>query len=278
MPYTRGRERSREPQSILAELEDLRSRGFKEAILLGQNVNSYRYVDPQTGETTDFTALLGMVADAAPEMRIRFTTSHPKDMTDSTLEMMASRPNIARHIHLPVQSGSDRVLKLMNRKYTSGWYMDRVAAIRRIMPDCGLTSDLFTGFHSETEEDFRQTLELMRRAGFDSSFMFKYSERPGTYASRHLPDDIPEDVKVDRLNRMIALQNELSLRSNEQDVGREFEVLIEGRSKRSATDLYGRTSQNKVCVFPAAGHRPGEFVKVRVLGATSATLLSEVVE
>lgn len=187
MPYTRGRERSREPQSILAELEDLRSRGFKEAILLGQNVNSYRYVDPQTGETTDFTALLGMVADAAPEMRIRFTTSHPKDMTDSTLEMMASRPNIARHIHLPVQSGSDRVLKLMNRKYTSGWYMDRVAAIRRIMPDCGLTSDLFTGFHSETEEDFRQTLELMRRAGFDSSFMFKYSERPGTYASRHLP-------------------------------------------------------------------------------------------
>lgn len=278
VPYTRGRERSREPQSILAELEDLRSRGFKEAILLGQNVNSYRYVDPQTGETTDFTALLGMVADAAPGMRIRFTTSHPKDMTDSTLEMMASRPNIARHIHLPVQSGSDRVLKLMNRKYTSGWYMDRVAAIRRIMPDCGLSSDLFTGFHSETEEDFQQTLELMRRAGFDSSFMFKYSERPGTYASRHLPDDIPEDVKVERLNRMIALQNELSLRSNEQDVGREFEVLIEGRSKRSATDLYGRTSQNKVCVFPAAGHRPGEFVKVRVKGATSATLLSEVVE
>lgn len=278
VPYTRGRERSREPQSILAELEDLRSRGFKEAILLGQNVNSYRYVDPQTGETTDFTALLGMVADAAPGMRIRFTTSHPKDMTDATLEMMASRPNIARHIHLPVQSGSDRVLKLMNRKYTSGWYMDRVAAIRRIMPDCGLSSDLFTGFHSETEEDFQQTLELMRRAGFDSSFMFKYSERPGTYASRHLPDDIPEDVKVERLNRMIALQNELSLRSNEQDVGREFEVLIEGRSKRSATDLYGRTSQNKVCVFPAAGHRPGEFVRVRVLGATSATLLSEVVE
>lgn len=278
VPYTRGRERSREPQSILAELEDLRSRGFKEAILLGQNVNSYRYVDPQTGETTDFTALLGMVADAAPGMRIRFTTSHPKDMTDSTLEMMASRPNIARHIHLPVQSGSDRVLKLMNRKYTSGWYMDRVAAIRRIMPDCGLSSDLFTGFHSETEEDFQQTLELMRRAGFDSSFMFKYSERPGTYASRHLPDDIPEDVKVERLNRMIALQNELSLRSNEQDVGREFEALIEGRSKRSATDLYGRTSQNKVCVFPAAGHRPGEFVKVRVKGATSATLLSEVVE
>lgn len=278
VPYTRGRERSREPQSILAELEDLRSRGFKEAILLGQNVNSYKYVDPQTGETTDFTALLGLVADAAPQMRIRFTTSHPKDMTDATLEMMASRPNIARHIHLPVQSGSDRVLKLMNRKYTAGWYMDRVEAIRRIMPDCGLTSDLFTGFHSETEEDFEQTLELMRRAGFDASFMFKYSERPGTYASKHLPDDIPEAVKIERLNRMIELQNELSLRSNEQDVGKEFEVLIEGRSKRSATDLYGRTSQNKVCVFPAAGHHPGEFVRVRVKSASSATLLSEIVD
>lgn len=278
VPYTRGRERSREPQSILAELEDLRSRGFKEAILLGQNVNSYKYVDPQTGETTDFTALLGLVADAAPQMRIRFTTSHPKDMTDATLEMMASRPNIARHIHLPVQSGSDRVLKLMNRKYTAGWYMDRVEAIRRIMPDCGLTSDLFTGFHSETEEDFEQTLELMRRAGFDASFMFKYSERPGTYASKHLPDDIPEAVKIERLNRMIELQNELSLRSNEQDVGKEFEVLIEGRSKRSATDLYGRTSQNKVCVFPAAGHHPGEFVRIRVKSASSATLLSEIVD
>lgn len=278
VPYTRGRERSREPQSILAELEDLRSRGFKEAILLGQNVNSYRYEDPQTGAVTDFTALLGLVADAAPQMRIRFTTSHPKDMTDATLEMMASRPNIARHIHLPVQSGSDRVLKLMNRKYTSEWYMGRVEAIRRIMPDCGLTSDLFTGFHSETEEDFGLTLGLMRRAAFDASFMFKYSERPGTYASKHLPDDIPEEVKIERLNRMIELQNELSLESNRQDVGKVFEVLAEGRSKRSATDLYGRTSQNKVCVFPATGHRPGEFVKVRVLDASSATLLGEVVD
>lgn len=277
VPYTRGRERSREPKSILAELQDLRERGFKEAILLGQNVNSYNFVDTATGETTDFTALLGMVADAAPDMRIRFTTSHPKDMTDRTLEMMAAHPNIARHIHLPVQSGSDRVLKLMNRKYTSDWYMDRVAAIRRILPDCGLTSDLFTGFHSETEEDFEQTLDLMRKAGFDASFMFKYSERPGTYASKHLPDDVPEQTKIERLNRMIELQNELSLKSNLQDVGKVFEVLVEGRSKRSPSDLFGRTSQNKVCVFPAEGHRPGDFVKVKVKDATSATLLSEII-
>ena len=278
VPYTRGRERSREPRSILAELQDLRDKGFKEVILLGQNVNSYHYEDPQSGEVTDFPALLGLVADAAPDLRIRYTTSHPKDMSDATLEMMASRPNIARHIHLPVQSGSDRILKLMNRKYTRDHYMERIAAIRRIMPDCGITSDLFTGFHSETEEDFQQTLDLMREAGYDASFMFKYSERPGTYASKHLPDDVPEDVKIERLNRMIALQNELSLQNNLKDVGREFEVLIEGRSKRSATDLFGRTSQNKVCVFPAGGHRPGEFVRVRVLSATSATLLSEIVE
>lgn len=278
VPYTRGRERSREPRSILAELEDLRSRGFKEVILLGQNVNSYRYEDEASGEVTDFTALLGLVADAAPAMRIRFTTSHPKDMTDATLEMMASRPNIARHIHLPVQSGSDSVLKLMNRKYTREWYMDRVKAIRRILPDCGLTSDLFTGFHSESEEDFEQTLSLMREAGFDASFMFKYSERPGTYASKYLPDNVAEEVKIERLNRMIELQNKLSLESNTRDVGKVFEVLVEGRSKRSASDLFGRTSQNKVCVFPAAGHKTGEFVKVKVLSASSATLLSEVVD
>jgi len=277
VPYTRGRERSREPESILAELADLRARGFKEAILLGQNVNSYKYMNESTGEVTDFSALLGLVACAAPDMRIRFTTSHPKDMTDATLHVMAGHPNIARHIHLPVQSGSDRVLKLMNRKYTRSWYMDRVDAIRRIMPDCGITSDLFTGFHSETEEDFVQSLELMEQARFDASFMFKYSERPGTYASKHLPDDVPENVKIERLNRMIELQNKLSLQSNLNDVGREFEVLIEGRSKRSAEDLYGRTSQNKVCVFPASGHHPGEFVRVRVNEATSATLLSEVV-
>ena len=278
VPYTRGRERSREPQSILAELADLRSRGFKEAILLGQNVNSYKYVDEATSQVTDFTALLGMVAEAAPDMRIRFTTSHPKDMTDATLQMMSVHPNIARHIHLPVQSGSDRVLKLMNRKYTREWYMDRVAAIRRILPDCGLTSDLFTGFHSESEEDFLQTLSLMEEAGFDASFMFKYSERPGTYASKHLQDNIPEEIKIERLNRMIEMQNRLSLHSNQKDVGRVFEVLIEGRSKRSSEDLYGRTSQNKVCVFPAKGHKPGEFVRVRVKDATSATLLSEIAE
>ena len=277
VPYTRGRERSREPRSILAELEDLRSRGFKEVILLGQNVNSYKYVDEQSGNVTDFPALLAMVAEAAPQMRIRFTTSHPKDMTDSTLETMAAHDNIAKHIHLPVQSGSNKILKLMNRKYTREWYMDRVEAIRRILPGCGLTSDLFTGFHSESEEDFEQTLSLMREAAFDASFMFKYSERPGTYASKHLPDDIPEDVKIERLNRMIELQNELSLQNNRRDIGKEFEVLIEGRSKRSADDLFGRTSQNKVCVFPAEGHHPGETVRVRVYDASSATLLSKIV-
>lgn len=275
VPYTRGRERSREPDSILRELADLRSRGFREATLLGQNVNSYRHTAAD-GTVTDFSALLEMVADAAPEMRIRFTTSHPKDMTDATLEAMARHANIARHIHLPVQSGSDAVLKRMNRKYTSAWYMDRVAAIRRILPDAGLSSDMFTGFSGETEEDFELTLKLMRDAGFDSAFMFKYSERPGTYASRYLPDDIPDEVKIDRLNRMIALQNELSAESNRRDEGKVFEVLVEGRSKRSASDLFGRTSQNKVVVFaaPADGSvRPGDFVKVRVTGSTSATLL-----
>ncbi len=277
VPYTRGRERSREPESILRELDDLRRRGFKEATLLGQNVNSYRFVDPATGDVTDFPALLEMVAKAAPDMRIRFTTSHPKDMSDATLETMARNRNIARHIHLPVQSGSDTVLKRMNRKYTSRWYMDRVAAIRRILPDCGLSSDMFTGFSGETEEDFQQTLSLMRAAGFDSAFMFKYSERPGTYASKHLPDDIPEEVKTERLNRMIELQNELSAESNRRDIGKRFEVLVEGRSKRSADDLYGRTSQNKVVVFPRGDARPGDFVEVEVTGATSATLLGRLV-
>lgn len=277
VPYTRGRERSREPASILRELADLRARGYKEVTLLGQNVNSYLYKE-EGDEEVNFATLLGMVADAAPDMRVRFTTSHPKDMTDETLCMMASRPNIARHVHLPVQSGSDRILKLMNRKYTRLKYLERVQAIRRIMPDAGLSSDLFTGFHSETEEEFEQSLSLMREAGFDSAFMFKYSERPGTFASQHLPDDIPEEVKTDRLNRMIALQNELSAESNRRDVGRRFEVLIEGRSRRSATDLFGRTSQNKVCVFPAEGHHPGELVQVEVTDSTSATLLGHIIE
>ncbi len=277
VPYTRGRERSRHPESILQELADLRARGFKEATLLGQNVDSYKFVDEQTGKVTSFPDLLHLVAEAAPDMRIRFTTSHPKDMGDATLEAMAVHKNIARHIHLPVQSGSNDVLKLMNRKYTREWYLDRVAAIRRILPDAGITTDLFTGFHNETEEDFMQTLSLMEEVGFDSAFMFKYSERPGTFASKHLPDNIPEDVKIERLNRMIALQNELSLKSNQKDVGKEFEVLVEGRSKRNAEELFGRTSQNKVAVFPAGNAKPGDFVNVKVDSATSATLLAHIV-
>lgn len=272
VPYTRGRERSREPESILRELADLRSRGFREATLLGQNVNSYRHGD------TGFEQLLAMVAEAAPDMRIRFTTSHPKDMTDATLEVIASHPNIARHVHLPVQSGSDTVLKAMNRKYTRAWYMDRVEAIRRILPDAAVTSDLFCGFHSESEEDFAMTLSLMRQARFDASFLFKYSERPGTLASRTMPDNVPEDVKIERLNRMIALQNELSAASNRADEGKVFEILVEGRSKRSPLEFIGRTSQNKMCVFARGNARPGEFRNVRVTGSTSATLLCELAD
>lgn len=276
VPYTRGRERSREPQSILRELADLRARGFREATLLGQNVNSYMYNDEETGVTVDFPTLLGMVAEAAPDMRIRFTTSHPKDMSDRTLEVIAAHPNLARHIHLPVQSGSDSVLKAMNRKYTREWYLDRVASIRRILPDAGLSTDMFTGFHDESEEDFQQTLSLMREAGFDSAFMFKYSERPGTLASREMPDNIPEEVKIDRLNRMIALQNELSLASNRRDIGKTFEVLVEGPSKRDPEEYCGRTSQNKFVVFPRAGANRGDFVRVRITDASSATLHGEI--
>lgn len=277
VPYTRGRERSRHPESILRELADLQARGYKEAVLLGQNVDSYRHTDETTGDVTDFPALLHLVAEAAPDMRIRFTTSHPKDMGDDTLLAMAAHDNIARHIHLPVQSGSNAVLKSMNRKYTREWYLDRVAAIRRIIPDAGISTDLFTGFHNESEEDFLQTLSLMKEVGFDSAFMFKYSERPGTFASRHLPDNVPEDIKIERLNRMIALQNDLSLRSNLNDVGKEFTVLVEGRSKRNADELFGRTSQNKVAVFPAGDLRPGNFARVRIDSATSATLRATVI-
>jgi tRNA-2-methylthio-N6-dimethylallyladenosine synthase len=267
VPYTRGRERSREPQSILAELADLQAKGFKEVTLLGQNVNSYCCGD------TDFAALLQMVADAAPQMRVRFTTSHPRDMSDRIIEAIASRPNIAHHIHLPVQSGSDKVLKAMNRHYDSAWYLDRIDAIRRIIPDCAITTDMFTGFHDETEEDFQQTLALMRRVGYDAAFMFKYSERPGTVAARTLPDNVAEDVKIDRLNRMIALQNELSLASNQRDVGRTFDVLIEGVSKRSTQQWVGRTPQNKTVVFDRlAGERIGQTVSVAIASATSATL------
>jgi tRNA-2-methylthio-N6-dimethylallyladenosine synthase len=267
VPYTRGRERSREVESILAELDDLRGRGFKEATLLGQNVNSYQCGD------IGFPALLAAVAEAAPDMRIRFTTSHPKDMSDDTIAAIARYPNICNHIHLPVQAGSNRVLKAMNRKYTREWYLDRIAAIRRVIPDCGISTDLFTGFHGETEEDFQLTLSLMREVGFDASFMFKYSERPGTLASRTMPDNVPEDVKIDRLNRMIALQNELSLESNRRDIGKEFEVLVEGVSKRSTSQWVGRTQQNKTCVFPRGSFHTGDTARVRVDDATSATLI-----
>ena len=277
VPYTRGRERSREPESILGELADLKAKGFKEVTLLGQNVNSYRYERPD-GTVVDFPALLAMVAQAAGEMRVRFTTSHPKDMSDETLHVIAAWPNLCHHIHLPVQSGSNRILKLMNRKYTREWYLDRIAAIRRILPGCGITTDMFSGFHSETEEDFEETLSLMREVGFDSAFLFKYSERPGTYASKHLPDDVPEEVKIARLQRMIDLQNELSLESNRRDIGHEFEVLVEGFSKRSREQLFGRTSQNKVVVFDKGNHRIGQLVRVRVTDASSATLLGEALD
>lgn len=276
VPYTRGRERSRNAESILAELADLRARGFKEATLLGQNVNSYRYTSAD-GEEIDFPTLLAMVADAAPDMRIRFTTSHPKDMSDETIAVIASRPNLCNWIHLPVQSGSNKVLKSMNRKYTREWYLDRIAAIRRMIPDCGISTDLFTGFHDETEEDFEETLSLMREVGFDSSFMFKYSERPGTLASRTMPDNVPEEVKIDRLNRMIALQNELSRESNARDVGKVFDVLVEGVSKRSKEQFVGRNQQNKTLVFPRGNYRVGDTVAVRVVDSSSATLIGELV-
>lgn len=271
VPYTRGRERSRPLDSILREVHDLAARGYREVTLLGQNVNSYNTPG------TDFAALLTAVADAEPSMRVRFTTSHPKDMSDAIIATMASRPNICRHIHLPVQSGSNAVLKAMNRKYTREWYLDRIEAIRRVMPDCGISTDLFTGFHGETEEDFEQTLSLMRQVAFDSAFMFKYSERPGTLAARTMPDNIPEDVKIERLNRMIALQGQLSAESNRRDVGREFEVLVEGVSKRSTERMVGRTSQNKAAVFDRGDARVGQTVKVRVIDSTPATLLCELV-
>lgn len=277
VPYTRGRERSREPRSILAELDDLRTKGFREVTLLGQNVNSYSFTDPASGTVTGFDRLLAMVAEHAPEMRIRFTTSHPKDMSDETIAVIASHPNIARHIHLPVQSGSDKVLKAMNRKYTREWYLGRIAAIRRAIPDCGISTDLFTGFHDESEEDFNETLSLMKEVGFDSAFMFKYSERPGTLAARTMPDNIPEDIKIDRLNRMIALQNELSAESNRRDVGKEFDVLVEGVSKRSTEQRIGRTSQNKAVIVPRGDYKIGDTVRVRIVSSTSATLMAELV-
>ena len=274
VPYTRGRERSRDVESILNEVRDLTGKGYKEITLLGQNVNSYRF-ESSDGTVTDFPTLLRTVAQAAPGVRIRFTTSHPKDMSDETLCVIAEEPNVCRHIHLPVQSGSSRILKLMNRKYTREWYLDRVAAIRRIIPDCGLSTDIFSGFHSETEEDHQMSLSLMEECAYDSAFMFKYSERPGTYASKHLPDDISEEVKIRRLNEIIALQNRLSAESNARCVGKTYEVLVEGVSKRSRDQLFGRTEQNRVVVFDRGNHHIGDFVNVRITGSSSATLKGE---
>ena len=275
VPYTRGRERSRDIESILREVRDLRDRGYKEVTLLGQNVNSYMIRNEKSEIRNDFPSLLRAVALEAPEMRIRFTTSHPKDMSDETLRVIAEIPNVCKHIHLPVQSGSNRILKLMNRKYTREWYLDRVAAIRRIIPDCGLSTDIFVGYHSETEEDHQLSLSLMREVGYDSAFMFKYSERPGTYASKHLPDDVPEDVKIRRLNELMHLQTEMSAIANKKDEGKEFDVLVEGFSKRSREQLCGRTEQNKMVVFNKGNHHIGETVRVRITGSSSATLLGE---
>ena len=274
VPYTRGRERSRDVESILREVKDLRDRGFKEVTLLGQNVNSYA-TNSSTENHTGFPELLRLVARTVPEMRVRFTTSHPKDMSDETLRVIAEEPNVCKHIHLPVQSGSNRILHLMNRKYTREWYLDRVAAIRRIIPECAISTDIFVGYHSETEEDHQESLSLMREVGYDSAFMFKYSERPGTYASKHLPDDVAEDEKIRRLNEMIQLQTELSAAANKRDEGKTFDVLVEGFSKRSREQLCGRTSQNKMVVFDKGNHHVGDIVKVRITGSTSATLFGE---
>lgn len=276
VPYTRGRERSRDVESILREVKDLEAKGFKEVTLLGQNVNSYSSsITEVDGNSVsiNFAQLLRLVAESVPSMRIRFTTSHPKDMSDETLHVIADVPNVCKHIHLPVQSGSNRILKLMNRKYTREWYLDRVAAIRRIVPNCGLSTDIFVGYHSETEEDHQLSLDLMRTVGYDSAFMFKYSERPGTYASKHLPDDVDETEKIRRLNELIALQTELSAEANRRDVGKIFDVLVEGYSKRSREQLCGRTEQNKMVVFDKGNHHIGEIVKVKITSSSSATLI-----
>ena len=276
VPYTRGRERSRDVESILNEVRDMRDKGFREVTLLGQNVNSYLF--KKGDENITFPMLLERVALETPDMRIRFTTSHPKDMSDDTLTVIAKYSNLCRHIHLPAQSGSSRILKIMNRKYTREWYMDRIAAIRRILPDCAISTDLFCGFHSETQDEYEETLSLMREVGYDSAFMFKYSERPGTFAAKNLEDNIPEDEKVRRLQGMIDLQNKLSEESNLRDVGKVFEVLVEGFSKRSREQLFGRTSQNKVVIFDKQNFKVGQFVKVRVTGASSATLFGQPIE
>ena len=281
VPYTRGRERSRDVESIKNEVLDLQSKGYKEVTLLGQNVNSYRYTsvdDTGNEHTVNFPELLRTIAQLVPDMRIRFTTSHPKDMSDETLQVIAQHTNLCKFIHLPVQSGSNRILKLMNRKYTREWYLDRIAAIRRILPDAAISTDVFCGFHSETIEEHQETLSLMREVGFDSAFMFKYSERPGTHAQKHLPDNISEEEKVRRLNEIIALQTQLSLECNQREIGKTVEVLVEGYSKRSKEDMYGRTSQYKTVIFPRQGRHIGELVKVRILEASAATLKGEIAE
>ena len=275
VPYTRGRERSREVESIINEVKNLQANGYKEVTLLGQNVDSYLYNDGK-GNATDFSQLLEKVALAVPDMRIRFTTSYPNDMTDQTLEIIAQYPNICRYIHLPVQSGSNKTLKLMKRKYTREEYLDRIAAIRRILPEASIGTDIFCGFSDESEQDFEDTLSLMREVRFDMAFMFKYSERPGTFAAKHMPDNIPEEVKIHRLNQIIALQNQLSLTSNLNDIGKTFEVLVEGYSKRSRDDFYGRTSQNKVVIFPKNGTKIGDLIDVTIHRATGASLIGEI--
>lgn len=276
VPYTRGAERSRDPKTIVDEARDVFSKGYKEVTLLGQNVDSYNW-NPEDGQGCDFPDLLEMVAGISPELRVRFATNHPKDISDKLIDTMAKYDNICEHIHLPVQSGSDRLLEKMRRRYTSGWYLDRVARIREVMPGCGITTDVIAGFCSETEEDHRQTLELFRKVGFDYAYMFYYSERPGTLAARHYPDDVPPDVKTRRLNEIIALQNELSLKSNRNDIGKVFRVLVEGPSKKNHEELCGRSGSNKMCVFPGGGHKAGDYVDVEVVSCTSATLIGKLV-
>ena len=276
VPYTRGRERSRDPQDILTEVKDLSQKGYKEVTLLGQNVNSYKWHPESERKPFRFWDLLEKTALADSTMRVRFTTSHPKDMSDKILRKIAEHTNICKHIHLPVQSGSSRILKLMNRKYDREWYLDRIRAIREIVPGCGLSTDIFTGFCSETEEDHQQSLELMGLVHFDMAFMFKYSERPGTYAHKHLKDDVPEEVKLHRLNDIIKLQNNLSLKSNRNDVGKTFEVLVEGLSKKSKEMVFGRSSQNKVVVFPDKGFLKGDYAQVKIKDCTQTTLIGEV--
>ncbi len=271
VPYTRGAERSRDYHTIVREACECVEKGYKEVTLLGQNVDSYKYED------VNFAGLLAMVAQISPELRVRFSTSHPKDISDEVIDTMAAWPNICHHIHLPVQSGNDRILEKMRRRYTREWYLERVARIRQAMPDCGITTDAIVGFCSETEEEFRDTLSIFEEVGYDAAFMFNYSERPGTLASRNYPDDIPLEVKTRRLNDLIALQNRLSLESNRRDVGKTFEVLVEGPSKKDPSELCGRTGSNKMCVWKDSQHKAGDYTTVRVLDCTSATLLCELI-